>query len=368
MPPHNENTEATLTVARLPRLLFGALAILLTIAFVVGGYMVLGDRTSPLPKPAIMVFAVVWGVGGLVLVYTLSNWVVEQLPGRAVELLLPVVFIGPAVIFLGYFLVLPAIRTVASSFFDSNGIEFVGLANYVAVFTQRVTQVALRNNLLWLAFGATMSVLMGLVIAALADRSRFEVIAKSIIFMPVAISLVGAGVIWRFLYAVKAPGDPQIGLLNAIWTGLGNEPVGWLASNQPWNNLFLIVVVVWLQTGFAMVLLSAAIKGVPADLLDAARVDGATEIQTFVRVVVPTILPTIITVTTTIVIFTLKIFDIVVVMTSGNFGTGVIATEFYQQFFTNRDFGLGSAIAVVLLLLVLPVMVYNLRRFRQQQA
>lgn len=368
MPPHNENGEATLAVSRLPRLLLGALAIVLTIAFLVWGYMVLGDRSSPLPKPAITAFAVVWGVGGLLLVYTVSNWVVEQLPGRAVELLLPAVFIGPAVLFLGYFLVLPAIRTVAASFFNSNGTEFVGLANFVTVFTQRVTQVALRNNLLWLAFGATMSVLMGLVVAALADRSRFEVIAKSIIFMPVAISLVGAGVIWRFIYAVKAPGDPQIGLLNAIWTGLGHEPVGWLASNQPWNNLFLIVVVVWLQTGFAMVLLSAAIKGVPADLLDAARVDGATEIQTFVRVVIPTILPTIITVTTTIVIFTLKIFDIVVVMTSGNFGTGVIATEFYQQFFTNRDFGLGSAIAVVLLLLVLPVMVYNLRRFRQQQA
>lgn len=354
--------------ARARNLALGIGGVILTVVFLVAGFVILADKASPIPKPLITLLAIIWGVGGLLAIFTVSNWIVEQLPARAMQILLPAVFIGPAVIFLVYFLVLPAIRTFATSFFDQDGAAFVGLANYIRVFTDDATVLAFRNNLLWLAFGASLTVIMGLLIAALADRSRFEVIAKSIIFMPVAISLVGAGIIWKFVYAVRDPSAPQIGLLNAIWVGLGHSPLGWLADNQPFNNFFLIVVVVWLQTGFAMVLFSAAIKGVPADLLDAARVDGANEIQTFMRIVVPTIMPTIITVTTTIVIFTLKIFDVVVVLTNGNFGTQVIATEFYTQFFSNRSFGLGSAIAIVLLILVLPVMVYNLRRFQQQQA
>jgi len=353
---------------RARKLALGIGGVILTVVFLVAGYVILADKASPIPKPLITLLAIIWGVGGLLAIFTVSNWIVEQLPARAMQILLPAVFIGPAVIFLVYFLVLPAIRTFATSFFDQDGAAFVGLANYIRVFTDDATLLAFRNNLLWLAVGASLTVIMGLLIAALADRSRFEVIAKSIIFMPVAISLVGAGIIWKFVYAVRDPSSPQIGLLNAIWVGLHHSPIGWLADNQPFNNLFLIVVVVWLQTGFAMVLLSAAIKGVPADLLDAARVDGANEIQTFMRIVVPTIMPTIITVTTTIVIFTLKIFDVVVVLTNGNFGTQVIATEFYTQFFSNRSFGLGSAIAIVLLILVFPVMVYNLRRFQQQQA
>jgi len=178
---------------------------------------------------------------------------------------------------------------------------------------------------------------------------------------------VGAGIIWNFIYEVRQKGDPQIGLLNAIWTNLGGDPQAWTALLQPWNNLFLIVIMVWLQTGFAMVLFSAAIKGVPSELLEAARVDGANERQVFLRVMVPNIRGTIITVATTTIIFTLKIFDVVIVMTGGQFGTGVIATEFYRQYFTNRDFGIGSALAIILLIAVLPVMVYNLRRFRSQE-
>ncbi|MGZ8562089.1 MAG: carbohydrate ABC transporter permease [Candidatus Limnocylindria bacterium] len=367
-PPLAAFTDEAPPEARARNLALGIGGVILTVAFLVAGYVILADRTSPIPKPLITLLAIIWGVGGLLAVFTVSNWIVEQLPARAMRILLPAVFIGPAVIFLFYFLLLPAIRTLWTSFFDQDGAAFVGLANYVRVFTNEATLLAFRNNMLWLGFGASLTVIMGLLIAALADRSRFEVIAKSIIFMPVAISLVGAGIIWKFVYTVRDPSSTQIGLLNAIWVGLGHSPLGWLADNQPFNNLFLIVVVVWLQTGFAMVLFSAAIKGVPADLLDAARVDGANEIQTFMRVVVPTIMPTIITVTTTIVIFTLKIFDVVVVLTNGNFGTQVIATEFYTQFFSNRNFGLGSAIAIVLLILVLPVMVYNLRRFQQQQA
>jgi alpha-glucoside transport system permease protein len=368
-PPLVGSGDETLPESRGRNLAFGIGATVLALAFVVGGYVLLANREPPVPggKPVVTVLAIIWGVGGLIAIYAASNWIVEQLPARAMRFLVPAVFIGPAVLFLFYFLVLPAIRTAITSFFLKDSSTFVGLDNYINIFTNQITVVMFRNNLMWLAVGASLTVILGLLIAALADRSRYEVIAKSIIFMPYAISLVGAGIIWKFVYAVRDPSAPQIGLLNAIWTGLGNSPVGWLADNQPINNLFLIIVVVWLQTGFAMVLFSAAIKGVPADLLDAARVDGANEIQTFMRVVIPTIMPTIITVSTTVVIFTLKIFDVVVVLTNGNFGTQVIATQFYQEFFNNQNYGLGSALAIVLLLLVLPVMIYNLRRFQAQQ-
>jgi alpha-glucoside transport system permease protein len=267
-----------------------------------------------------------------------------------------------------YFLALPTLRTFIASLYNRDGQEFVGLQNYVAIFAERFMLVAFRNNLLWIIFGASLSVILGLLIATLADRSHFESLAKAVIFMPMAISLVGAGVIWKFIYAVRDPSDPQIGLLNAIMVALGWEPQAWTALLQPWNNLFLILIMVWLQTGYAMVLFSAAIKGIPGELMEAARVDGANELQVFFRIMVPYIMGTIITVSTTIIIFTLKIFDIVLVMTGGQFGTDVIATQFYNQFFTNRNFGLGSAIAIVLLIAVIPVMVYNLKQFSEREA
>ncbi len=229
-------------------------------------------------------------------------------------------------------------------------------------------QEAVRNNVLWIVFGATLSVVFGLLIAVLADRSRFENIAKSLIFLPMAISMVGAGVIWNFVYEIKDAASPQIGLLNALWVAVGGQPQAWTAQLQPWNNLFLIVILIWLQTGYAMVLFSAAIKGIPGELLEAARVDGATEVQTFFKIMIPYIMGTIVTVSTTIIIFTLKIFDVVQVMTGGQFGTHVIATQFYRQYFTNRNFGYGSAIAIVLLIAVIPVMVYNLKQFGERRA
>jgi alpha-glucoside transport system permease protein len=213
-------------------------------------------------------------------------------------------------------------------------------------------------------------VALGLLVAVLADRSRFERVAKSLIFLPMAISFVGASVIWNFMYVARPPELNQIGLLNAIVTGLGADPFLWdkAVTIQPWNNLFLIVIVLWLQAGFGMVLFSAALKGIPEEILEAARVDGATELQVFFRIMIPYIMGTIITVWTTIVIFTLKIFDVVWVMTGGQFGTHVIATQFYRQSFTARNSGFGSAIAIILLLAVIPVMVYNLRQFREQEA
>jgi alpha-glucoside transport system permease protein len=326
-------------------------------------------REGDAPQLLIALIAIIWGVGGVALIYFVTNWLIEQLPPLWMSRLQPFLFIGPAVLILAWYLAIPTFRTFIISLQGRVSEEWVGLSNYVAVFTERNMTIAFRNNLLWIAFGATLSVVFGLLVAVLADRSRFEKFAKSMIFLPMAISMVGAGVIWNFIYEVKEAGSAQIGLLNAIWVGLfGGDPQAWTAMLQPWNNLFLIIILIWMQTGYAMVIFSAAIKGIPNELLEAARVDGATEVQIFFRIMIPYIMGTIITVATTIVIFTLKIFDIVMVMTGGQFGTHVIATQFYRQAFTNQNKGYAAAIAIVLVILVIPVMVYNLRQFAEEEA
>jgi len=330
------------------------------------GFMFLRD--SEAPKLVIALVAIVWGVGGVAILYVLMNWMVEQLPADWTRRVQPFVFIGPAMAILAWFLLIPTIRTLYLSFMNRNSTEFVGFKNYIAAFTERAMIESFRNNLLWILVGTSACVVLGLLIAILADRSSFEKIAKSLIFLPMAISFVGAGVIWRFIYYYRPSNQIQIGLLNAIIVGLGGQPQAWTTLIQPWNNLFLILAGVWLQTGFAMVVFSSALKGVPEDLLEAARVDGANEIQIFFRIIIPQIQGTIITVTTTIVIFFLKIFDIVIVMTGGQYGTEVIGTQFYRQFFSNRNFGYGSAIAIILLIAVIPVMVYNLKQFGEREA
>jgi len=345
--------------------------LLISIAVPLAAFVVLWQgflflRSNDAPKIVTAVVAVIWGVGGVALIYAVMNWFLERLPKAYGPRLLPFLFVGPAMAMLIWFLALPTLRTFVISLQNADSTRFVGIDNFISIFTNPAELEVFRNNLLWLVVGTSLVLGFGLLIAVLADRSRFETIAKSVIFMPMAISFVGAGVIWNFVYEVRQKGDDQIGLLNAIWTGVGGDPQAWTALLQPWNNLFLIVIMVWLQTGFAMVLFSAAIKGVPSELLEAARVDGANERQVFLRVMVPNIRGTIITVATTTIIFTLKIFDVVIVMTGGQFGTGVIATEFYRQYFTNRDFGIGSSLAIILFIAVIPVMIYNVRRFRGQ--
>jgi alpha-glucoside transport system permease protein len=351
------------------RLGLSVLILAALIAFLWGGFVFLRNtqQNDSLPRILTAVIAIIWGVGGSAGLFYAANAVVEQLPLTLRRGILPYVFVGPAVFALGAFLLIPTILTLWLSFFNANSTQFVGLSNYVAVFTERTMLTAFRNNILWMVFGTAGCVIFGLLVAVLADRSSFETLAKSLIFLPMAISFVGAGVIWRFIYYYAPPGQPQIGLLNAIVTGLGGDPQAWTTLLQPWNNFFLIAIVIWLQTGFAMVIFSAAIKGVPEDVLEAARVDGATEIDIFFKIMIPAIQGTIVTVSTTIIIFTLKIFDVVLVMTGGQYGTNVIAVEFYQQFFTNRNFGYGSAIAIVLLLAVTPVMIYNLRQLNKQE-
>ncbi len=208
---------------------------------------------------------------------------------------------------------------------------------------------------------------LGLVIAVLADRVRIESLVKSAIFIPMAISFVGAGVIWNFMYQFTPAGTTQTGLLNALVTRIGLAPQAWLIDERI-NNLALIAVYVWMWTGFCMVILSAALKGVPTDVIEAARMDGASELNIFFRVIVPMISPTIAVVATTMVINVLKIFDIVYVMTGGNFNTSVVAYEYYRQAFNFNDFGISSALAVVLLLAVIPIIYFNVRRFRAQEA
>lgn len=346
------------------RFFLSLLGLIITLVFLWGGFLFLKDNTLPQALGGLV--AIIWGVGGVGALFTTANLTVEALSLKWQNRLQPYIFVGPAMLFLGWLLFIPTLRTFYQSFFDSSSTNFVWLDNYISTFTDRQMLESFRNNLIWLFFGTAICVVLGLLIAVLADRSKFETVAKALIFMPMAISFVGAGVIWRFVYAYAPVDQSQIGVFNAVLVALGGQPQAWLAT-EPWNTFFLIIVLVWMQTGFAMVLFSAALKGVPADLLEASRIDGANEFQAFFSIIVPYIQGTIITVTTTIAIFTLKIFDVVIVMTGGQYGTEVVATQFFRQFFQSRNFGYGSAIAIVLFIAVLPVMIYNLRQLRKQE-
>lgn len=349
--------EANPSRAWLSLLAFAAVLVALWI-----GFDYLRDKNTPQLLGAVV--AVIWGVGGVAALFTTANMFVEALTLKWRDRLQPYIFAGPGVALLTWFLLIPTLRTLWQSLFRGGAGDFIGLDNYGRAFTDSGMQGAFLNNLYWLVGGTAGCVISGLLIAVLADRSRFETVAKALIFLPMAISFVGASIIWRNVYAYAPADAQQTGLLNGIITAFGGEPQTWLQTPF-WNTVFLIIVLIWMQTGFAMVILSAALKGVPGELLEAARLDGASEIQAFFRVIVPYIQGTIITVTTTIAIFTLKIFDVVNVMTGGNQGTDVVATEFYHNY--NNDAGYGSAIAIVLFIAVLPIMIYNLRQFRKQE-
>ncbi len=326
-------------------------------------------RDAEANRLVLALVAIVVGVAGVFALYWGMDLVVNLLPARFRESVRPFVFVGPALVILTVFLVYPAVNTTVISFMDAQSQEFTGLDNYKFVFTDEGMLRSIRNTVGWIIVVPLFSVGIGLVFATLVDRlRRGEALAKSMIFLPMAISFVGASIVWRFIYSFRPEGfGEQIGLLNGIWMGLGGNPVAWL-SEEPWNNLFLMVIMIWLQTGFAMVILSAAIKAVPDDILEAARIDGATEIQIFWRVIIPSIMSSIVVVTTTMVISVLKIFDIVWVMTNGQFGTEVIAERMVRWFFRNDHNGRGAAIAVILFLAIVPVMWVNVRRFRAEEA
>lgn len=285
----------------------------------------------------------------------------------------PWIYLAPALIVMITFIVYPTINTIYLSIRNVNGSDWATAAcvegqpcwgifeNFRYALTSDVMRTAFLNNLMWIILMVSGCVLFGLLIALLANQVKYESIAKSIIFLPMAISFVGAGVIWKFVYNFESTGT-QIGLLNAVNVALGGQPVSWLTTPQV-NTIALIIVGVWMSTGFCMTIISAAIKNVPADILEAAHVDGANAFQSFWNVIIPTIMPTLIVVTTTMIINVLKIFDIVYVMTGGLYGTEVIANRMYQEQYSSFNTGRAAAIAVVLIIVVLPAMYINIRRF-----
>jgi alpha-glucoside transport system permease protein len=316
----------------------------------------------------IMAVIVVVGVPAVMVGYiALVEWVLRFLPDKSRGRVRPWLWVGPALIFLVVYLVYPVINTLYLSLLNFNSTKYVGLANYIYVFTAPETLQAMRNNVLWLVLLTGLTVGFGLIFAVLFDRVSYEAIVKAMIFIPMAISFVAAGVIWKLMYDYQPPGHAQTGTLNAIATTLGGQPVAWLV-NSTTNNPALIWVGVWMWTGFAVVILSAALKSIPGEVIEAARVDGANEWQILRSITIPMMGSTIAVVATTMVINALKAFDVVYVLTNGNFRTDVIANRMYKEMFTYTNFGYASAIAVVLLIAIVPIMLVNIRRFRAQEA
>jgi alpha-glucoside transport system permease protein len=317
-------------------------------------------------------FQVIIGVPAILILYI---WATERLLTPAGQRwqrrVRPWLRIAPALAFLGLFLVYPTIRTIIRSLQSRSELnpQFVGLENYRWFFTNSDALGSLFNNVLWLVFFTGFTVGTGLVVAILVDRVRYEAVAKSIIFLPLAISMVAAGVIWKFMYDYKAPGTTQTGTLNALLGTVGIGPVAWLQTPE-WrlSTFSLIAIMVWMWTGFAMVIISAALKGIDPELLEAARVDGANEWQVFRKITFPLLGPTLAVVSTTMIITSLKTFDIVYTLTNGNYDSEVIANLMIKQMFTVGHFGRASAVAVVLLLAIIPIMAFNINRFRAQES
>lgn len=304
------------------------------------------------------------GLGGAALLFYFINVVIESLPQRLSQGVIPYAFVLPAFALIGLMLLYPTIQTINYSFANNDSTAYVGLDNYVSIFSDSAFWLALTNNALWLIIVPALTVIIGIAVALFADRlaKRGENAAKSLIFLPMAVSFVGASTIWGVLIYSA---NPNIGVLNAI---LGTS-IDWIQEDTArLNSLLMMVILIWMQAGFAMVLMSGAIKGVPDETLEAARIDGANERQVFFKVIIPQIKGTIITVFITVVILVLKVFDIVYVLTNGNYRTNVIAVMFFQELFTQGRAGRASAIVVVLLILVTPILIYQVRHYRREQA
>jgi alpha-glucoside transport system permease protein len=323
---------------------------------------------------------VIIGVPAVLAAYIVGGeYLVRQLPDKARPAVRPWIWVAPALVLVSGFLVAPAVGTLISSFEDNKG-NFVGFTNFgnqLAGFPTGGAWIAIRDNLFWLVFYTLFVLAFGLLLAVLFDRVPYESVVKSLIFMPMAISSVALVVIWKFMYAYQPPGQPQTGTLNFILnTVFHQDPRTWVQDETailgliPLNNLALIAAAVWGIVGFSMVILSAALKGIPADLLEAARVDGAGEITIFRRVIFPLMMPTVVVVGTTLVIFALKAFDVVYAMTNGNYNTDVLANRMYKLLYQHfpSDYANASAVAGILLLTVIPVLIFNLRQFRAVEA
>ena len=291
----------------------------------------------------------------------------DRVRSRRGEVLQTIAFLLPATVMIAFGLLYPAVKTVMQSFQDASGTSYIGFDNYKTIFTSSDQLIVLRNTAFWVIVTPIAATVIGLIYAVLIDRARVEKFAKALIFLPMAISLVGASLIWKFVYDYRSAENAQIGLLNELLKVLGLDTYRFLLT-QPWNTLFLVVIMIWVQAGFAMTVLSAAIRAIPDDIVEAARLDGVSGWRMFRYITVPSIRPSLIVVLTTISIATLKVFDIVRTATGGNFDTSVIAYEFYVQSFRSFNTGLGAALAVLLFLLVTPIVVYNIRQLRHLES
>ena len=309
---------------------------------------------------ALLLFAAVLGV---------ILFIAGRIGGRSGDKYVAYLYLLPVVLLLAVGLVYPGLRTIYESFFDAAGKAFIGFDNYKTIFTDSDQLIVLRNTVFWVVFTPFVATGVGLVYAILVDKSRFESVAKALIFLPMAISFVAAAVIWKFMYEYRPDqaNVKQIGLINQIIVWLGGKPVQ-LLIESPLNSFLLIAVMIWIQSGFAMTVLSAAIKAIPDDIIEAARLDGVNAWSMFRKITLPSVRPTVVVVLTTIGIGTLKVFDIVRTMTGGQFKTSVVANEFYSQTFRADNQGLGAALAVLLFILVIPIVVYNIRQVRQSEA
>ncbi len=327
----------------------------------------------PVDQLLFAVMTIVVGIGAAIIYFWGANWLLDRLlSGGTTEAAInardrtrtairPWIFLFPAIFFLSVYLIYPVFETLRLSFFGSSGRNFVGWTNWAWALNNSGFQQSVLNNLQWLIIVPALSTGIGLVVAVLADRLWWGNIAKSLIFMPMAISFVGASVIWKFVYDYRGPDNPQIGALNALVQALGGEPQAWITLPF-WNNIFLMIILVWIQTGFAMVILSAALRGIPEETIEASRIDGASDVRIFFDIMIPQIMPTILVVWTTITIVVLKVFDIVLAMTNGQWDTQVLANYMYDQMFRAAHFGHASVIALVIMIAVLPIMLWNIRQ------
>jgi len=309
---------------------------------------------------ALLLFAAVMGI---------ILFIAGRFGGKKGDRVVAYLYLLPVLLLLAVGLVYPGLRTIYQSFFDAAGDAFIGFDNYGTIFTDADQLTVLRNTVFWVVLTPFVATAIGLVYAILVDKSRFESFAKTLIFLPMSISFVAASVIWKFMYEYRPDQGTvkQIGLINQVIVWLGGKPIQ-LLIESPLNTFLLIVVMIWIQAGFAMTILSAAIKAIPDDIIEAARLDGVNAWSMFRKITLPSVQPTVVVVLTTIGIGTLKVFDIVRTMTGGNFETSVVANEFYRQTFNADNQGLGAALATLLFLLVIPIVWYNIRSLRQSEA
>ena len=366
--PGSPDTDAAVW----PKVLVGLLGMALVVWGVGNLFLALAYYPEWFANSKILIglIALVAGVGGAYALFFFLNMFVEGLPGRLSRGVMPYAFLLPGFGLITMMLLYPTVQTINYSFANRDATEYVGLENYRTVFGLSEFHEAIFNNILWLIIVPATTVFLGVIVAVLADKlsAQSEKTGKMVIFLPMAISFVGASTIWLLVYQYDPPNEDPTGLLNAVWRAFGGEPQSWLQiSTGRLNSILLMVILIWLLVGFAMILLSSAIKGVPEDTIEAARIDGATEFQIFTKVVIPQIKGTIITVFITVVILVLKVFDIVYVLTDGRDKTQVIANLFFAKLFRDSQSGQASAIVVVLLVAVTPVLIYQVRHFRREE-